>query len=330
MNKQTLIKFIAGKASKEESEVVLRWIGESEDNRQYYNQMKNIWVVTNLPSNEATEEDVRELRSLGYYKKKVGYRMIISIAAVLLVPLLAFNLFFLLNKPSTISELKDQRTAYAVFSTNKGVKGRVVLPDGSKVWLNCDSYIKFPEKFTGNTRKVEFSGEGYFEVQKNPENPMIITTGKGVEVKVKGTTFNLSSYSNDAVVKATLYEGAITLTSVSATTGKKEVVDVKPMETATVFASSAIKVQTKADTVASSAWRKGDIIFDNDPMPDVLKKLERWHGVEFVVKNKSVFDYRFTAHFKSESIVQIMEMLKFCSPVTYSIKDNVVTLDLRN
>lgn len=330
MNKQIIIRVIAGKASNEEKEAILRWVDESDENRQYYNQLKNIWVIANLPNTEVAEVDLEKLRKLGYYKKKNSKRLAILVVAILLVPLLAINIYFLIRNQELTSGIKNQKNAHAVFSTNKGVKGKVVLPDGSIVWLNCDSYIKFPDKFDGGTRKVEFSGEGYFIVAKNSEIPMVITTNRGVEVEVKGTTFNLTSYGNDSALKATLYNGSITLTMVSPKTGKKKIVDLKPMEVATVYSSNIVKVQTMADTVVSSAWKNGDVIFDNELMSDVIKTLERRHGVVFFVKNDKVLEYRFTAHFNSESIVQIMEMLKFCSPITYSIKGNIVTLDSLN
>lgn len=330
MNKQTLIKFIAGNASESESSEVLLWLDKSEANRTYFCELKNLWVMQNLPTSEASEEDLEDLRNRGYYSKpRRRFSRLGIAAAILLVPMLALNIFFFVTRNRGVVLMPNQKMAMASFSTNKGVKGKIVLPDGSTVWLNSDSKISFPQKFSGDIREVHFTGEGYFKVSKDPKHPMIITTDKGVEVKVLGTEFNLSSYSNDATLKATLYEGKITLSTPNSTNGADEEVSIKPMETVTVSLNNAISVQPKADTASCSAWRRGNIIFDNEQMADVIKRLERWHGVEFVVKNKAILTYRFTAQFKSESIVQIMEIMAFCSPITYSIKDNVVTLDLR-
>ena len=330
MKKQTLVRFIAGETTDDEAAEVLRWINASDANRSYFCELKNTWVVASMPSGNATSAQMAELRSQGYYKKPRSIkRFIPAVAAAAIIPLLALNLYLMLFQKKDVGQL-IQHASKVTYSTNKGVKGMVTLPDGSRVWLNSDSRISFPERFSGKTREVLFSGEGFFDVKKNPDMPMVVSTQKGIKVRVTGTEFNLASYNNDEMLKATLYEGKIALITKDKTSGKEKTYDVKPLETATIYATNTVYLKPTADTVTCSAWRNGNIIFENEVMPEVLKKLERWHGVEFVIKDKRILSYSFTAKFKSESIVQIMEILSFCSPIAYSIKENVVTLDLPN
>ena len=211
--------------------------------------------------------------------------------------------------------------------TNRGVKGEVTLPDGSVVKLNSDSRIVFPDKFSGSTREVYVSGEAYFSVVTNPDTPMIVFTNMNLMVKVYGTEFNLRAYPEDHNARATLFKGRIDMLS-RETGGKDKVLAViKPNESFVLKESREPVYILKADTLQQGAWRYGKLIFDLTPMDAVIRELERWHGAEFVVKDPSIYKLKFSANFKQESLVQILEILKFCSDIDYRLDDeNKVTL----
>lgn len=210
-----------------------------------------------------------------------------------------------------------------VLYTAKGVKGETVLPDGSKVTLNSDSRITYPARFSGNTREVEFSGEGYFEVQKDSLHPMVVRCNKNFKVIVYGTTFNIKSYGNDNTAKTTLISGSIKI--VENVDGKELVRDIVPNQSYTIVENKKLAtLETKVDTEKVCEWKDGILSFDSTPLSEVAKILERWHGIKIVIENSSKLNIPITARFTTESIVQIMDLLKFSTDIRYSVGDNIV------
>ena len=212
-----------------------------------------------------------------------------------------------------------------VLYTAKGVKGETVLPDGSKVILNSDSRITYPARFSGDTREVEFSGEGYFQVQKDSLHPMVIRCNKNFKVIVYGTTFNIKTYGNDNTAKTTLISGSIKI--VENVDGKELVRDIAPSQSYTIVENRQIAtLETKVDTEKVCEWKDGILSFDSTPLSEVAKILERWHGIKIVVEDTAKLNIPITARFTTESIVQIMDLLKFSTDIKYSVGDNVVAI----
>lgn len=308
-----------------ERKMVLGWINESDENRKIFINVKNLWVLANLPEQKSSDEDAacfaKSLQRRGRYRKFLWS----GIAASILVVAGFFIYSLIGNYRSQIHFLENQGVAMLEYKTNKGIKGEVILPDGSKVRLNSDSYIRCPSKFGATSRNVMFSGEGYFEVVKNPKVPMVISLGEGISIKVTGTTFNLSSYKNDKDISALLLTGKITI--LRKEKNRVQEFNVKPNELASVQKGCGIVgVVLPKETFPTLAWKDGWLVFDETPMSEVIKKLERWHGVTFIVKDPELLNKRFTGKFKEESISQILEMMERVSLAKYVLKDSVVTL----
>jgi transmembrane sensor len=176
---------------------------------------------------------------------------------------------------------------FNMVSTPKGGQYQVNLPDGTKVWLNASSSLKFSAAFTGHKKRVvELTGEGYFEVAK-VNKPFIVET-KEQEVEVLGTHFNISSYANDGETKTTLLEGTV---KVSANNVKNNIegIILKPGQQAMLKAG---QLNIKAvDAGAEVDWKSGYFIFKNEDMRSIMRKIERWYDVEIVFakdfKNRS-------------------------------------------
>lgn len=326
MKEELLIQYIAGQASRAEKEKVLEWIEESPENRKKFNRLKNTWVMCHLPQQKADEKDIllygRSLRP-----RKQNRRLLVYGIAASLILLISFNVYQKINNyKSEIHFLQNQEFAKLEYHTNKGVKGRITLPDGSTVWLNSDSDLKCPGKFTGEQREVWFSGEAYFDVVKNPEKPMLIRLDKNISVVVRGTKFNLTSYKNDKNVSALLLSGQITV--LKKNNEREEEIRIKPNERISIEKENkqTVHVSTPAETFPILGWKDGWLIFDETPMPEVLKKLERWHGINFVVEDPEILNQKFTARFHEESISQILEMMNHVSLLNYDLKDKTAIL----
>lgn len=345
MTKYLLVKYICGNTSPQEDEAVHKWIHADSRNLNYFTSLKSAWIFQNMPTDVAANASVLPFSSeladsatpfRPSVAPRVGSRRFSTriVVAAVIVALLGFNVYFLVDKYIGEPKAADTRVLlgdipagykHTVY-TNKGTKATVELPDGSKVWLNADSRIVFPDKFMGPTREVQICGEAFFDVVSDSLQPMIVSTNKNFKIRVKGTKFNVKSYDNDADAKTTLVSGVVEL--IEEKEGGREVVVAKlaDEESYTIKNNASVGVVAKSDTTKQIAWKNGCLIFDSTPLSEVIKQLERWHGTNFKVEDTSILNFRYTAEFNSESIVQIMEMLKFISRLDYSIKENVVHL----
>ncbi|MDD4639470.1 MAG: DUF4974 domain-containing protein [Bacteroidales bacterium] len=341
MNKSLLLQYIKGHTTEDQNKKVLDWIAESADNERYFLMLNNLWISLNISEEKATEEELREIRALTTQKRYLlsPFRKILPYAAAAVI-LLSLGLNFYLVKNSSLNSSASTEAPVRLADmtaglkhelyTEKGVKARIMLPDSSFVWLNSDSKIVFPDRFESDIREIEFSGEAFFDIRKDSLHPLIIKTNKNFIVEVLGTRFNLKSYDNDFEARTTLYAGKLNVISQVESKNKNKpgrvVTTLHPLESC-IIRNNQAPVHSKPDNVGDyTAWKDGKIIFDSTPISEAVKILERWHGVQFVVKDRSVYNYTITAKFKTESIVQIMEMIKYCALVDYSIDSTKVTL----
>lgn len=167
-----------------------------------------------------------------------------------------------------------ESVSHATLTTPRGGQYRIILPDGSKVWLNSESSLHYPTSFVDKERKVELTGEAYFEVAKRSNQPFIVKSGAN-SIEVLGTKFNLDAYGDVHDLSATLLEGSVRVRS-----GNAYTVTLKPAEQATVD-GAAITINP-VNPVTFTVWKDGLIILNNYDLQTVIKHLERWYDVEFV------------------------------------------------
>lgn len=160
---------------------------------------------------------------------------------------------------------------FNTIETPRGGQYQVVLPDGSKVWLNAASSLKYPAAFTGNDRQVELTGEAYFEVAKDKAHPFKVKTPQQT-VEVLGTHFDINSYADEPNVKTTLLEGSVKIV----TTHQQQLI--RPGEQA-VLANNKFKIQ-EADEEEVMAWKNGLFIFNDEPLESIMRKVARWYDVD--------------------------------------------------
>jgi transmembrane sensor len=176
--------------------------------------------------------------------------------------------------------------SYNLISTPKGRQFSIVLPDGTKVWLNSASSLRFPTEFIGTERKVELKGEAYFEVAKNAKMPFKLNVNNKAEIEVLGTHFNVNAYENEKKLTTTLLEGSVHMYQIAKGVDlplPARGVVLKPGQQAFVTDSqqmqSVITVVSDADVNKAMAWRNGLFNFEGATIEDVMKQLERWYDV---------------------------------------------------
>lgn len=191
-------------------------------------------------------------------------------------------------------------------ATPKGGQFIVRLPDGTKVWLNAASNLKFPSDFKGlKNRKVQLSGEAYFEVAKNLQQPFVVET-PSQQVQVLGTHFNINAYDDEPSVKTTLIEGSVKVKSIS-TQLKSETI-LKPGQQAILHQDNEITVQQQ-DPYAVS-WKDGFIRFRNADLQTIMRQVSRWYNIEIVYKSQ-VEPYTYNGGIKRQSnLSELLKMLE--------------------
>lgn len=174
---------------------------------------------------------------------------------------------------------------YNTMSTPRGRQFRVTLPDGTGVWLNAASSIKYPTVFIGNTRLVYITGEAYFEVAKNEKLPFRVNANNKETIEVLGTQFNVSAYDNDATINTTLVSGAVRIASTILKPGEQA-------QTSNTNSPRQTKLVSNADVDKILAWKKGIFNFEGVSLEEVMKQLERWYDID-VVYEKGIPDIKF-------------------------------------
>lgn len=308
--------------------------GEFKEFLSYFNNKKNeisihgeilpLWNQSleeneNLPEpNSALFKKVKDAiylneRKILQNKIKI-YSYSLRIAAILIVALLISSVVNY-QKTSKIEFAAQMQT----ISTPFGARIKTVLPDSSIVWLNSGSSLTFPSVF-GKFRKVTLLGEAFFEVTKNSK-PFIVSS-KGKEVEVKGTSFNVKSFTETNSFETTLVEGTVIVRN---TVTMKEVT-LRPGQHATLTGNE-ISVKN-VETNNFTCWKDGKLIFNKEPFPDFIKKLERWYNVKIEYDDQKLNDLWYTGTIEMETISEVMEMLSIAAPVTYSFnnKERVFTI----
>lgn len=179
-------------------------------------------------------------------------------------------------------EGKPTGTLYNKMSTPKGRTFQLTLPDGSNIWLNSESSIRYPINFNGHDRKVEITGEAYFEVATDPERPFLVDVANKTTISVLGTHFNVNAYNNEQAIATTLLEGAIRV---------KEVV-LKPGQQAMLYANNDLQLIQTPDISKAMAWKNGLFDFEGASLQEVMRQLERWYDIEVVFEGP-IPDIRF-------------------------------------
>jgi len=210
----------------------------------------------------------------------------------------------------------SREIVYNTISTPKGGQYQLELPDGSKVWLNATSSIHFPTSFTGTERRIEITGEAYFEIAKNPNMPFIVTVSNS-EVQVLGTHFNINAYNDEDNVKTTLLEGSVRFVN----DGSINIL--KPGQQAQLTKEGTTKVVSDVNVDNVVAWKNGMFDFENASIETVMRQLSRWYDVEIEYKGKT--DDLFIAEMRRNiKLSDALKALELTGKVKFDIQDKKI------
>ncbi len=310
-----LEKFISGKRiSQHEFTLLENLLENTEKKQEVFLWMEDKWHLS-TPEMVALQFD--QIRKKIRKKSKAQHvSSLISIfskaAAVLFIPLFIATIYLYFQKTDTTKLL----TLY----TQKGEQTRVILPDGSKVWLNVDTKLSYPLNYGVRSRKIELEGQAYFEVMKNKELPFEVLSGS-ITTKALGTKFAVSAYPGESVIKSSLIEGSIEVKCGGTTkvlTPREQFVYCKE--------KTEISIHSFNET-DELAWKNEQLMFRLTPYNQVIKELEKWYDVSFDY-NPALFESEtFSARFKRyETLENVLQVMSKAGKFNYRIDGDVVRI----
>lgn len=229
------------------------------------------------------------------------------IAAILMFPLLlSFLAYFYFQSEQPISNI-----SYAEIQCPMGARTKFQLPDGSTGFLNSGSRLKYPVQFT-DERKVELSGEAFFDVVHNQEIPFHVNT-RNLDIKVLGTTFNVIANEDEKTEEIVLQTGQV---NVSSKSGKQLAVMV-PNEQLTLNIEKRTFTKIEVEASQYTTWKEGKLVFRNENMQQVARRLSRWYNAEVVVEDRLLDDYTFHATFIDEPLDEVIKLLSLTTPISF-------------
>ncbi len=314
-----ITKSLTDRLTGEESLQLNNWMSESKERRAEYNEVRKLWEKSGtlvFPEKLRTEKALKSVHKKTGIIGGITYRLslIQQIAAVLVVSLLlssAFSYFAFKRQPES--------SFYQEVSAAHGTRTNIELPDGSTVFLNSGSTLRFPGRFKNcKVRRVELTGEGFFKVASDKNRPFVVQSGE-IEVKALGTEFDVNAYNPETGIEVALIEGKVLVSTVNANNRETSVI-LNPDQLARVF-PQANKITKEPITSREkyTGWTNGKMVFVDDPIQKVIERMENWYNVKIRLEDEHLEKYRFTGTFENEPLEEILNVFGLTSPLKYEI-----------
>jgi ferric-dicitrate binding protein FerR (iron transport regulator) len=315
-----ILKAVTGNLKGEARKRAIASLDEDPEIKEEYAKIKNAWALFSAtkPMPEYQVEDLylnfRKQLSTEYNRSRsVLFPHWLKYAAVFLLLAGVFSVFFYLRSDRTIPGKSS--TKYTSVIADNGQISKVILPDSSVVWLNSGTKITYNSGFAIGNRDIDLVGQAFFAVRKNEELPLKVFCNN-LEVKVTGTRFDVSAYSEDKNISVVLESGKVELSDSKV---KSFRYDMKAGEMV-LYDTLSKKIDVKdVDTQNFTSWKEGVLIFRDDPMDQVIGKLKRRYDIDIEVVNPDIYKSLFTATIKNETLEEIFKSVSFACSVHYQI-----------
>ncbi len=315
-------KCFLNQATREELAELNAWLEEDMENLKILEEVYNIFSFSSvLPSVltpdtrkawQMVDREVSKKRNFNYLSRYVA-----AAAAVLV--------FGLMAAVTVHSYLQSKRFSnqFTEIVTQTGQKTSVQLPDGSTVWLNSASSLKYPASFNSDNREVVMTGEAFFKVKKDQSKTFRVISGT-MNVEVHGTSFNVKNYPDEEAQKITVADGVVGLVRNSL-----EITRLKKGEQATFNKNSEQVIITNENPDQVTAWKNNELIFRNTPVEEVIKSLENWYGVNMTIDNR-MLKHNYSFKIKTESLREVLDMMAVMTPLAYIISGKDIEIRYKN
>jgi len=354
-----LWKYFDGKATLPDIKAINQWLDESKENLDVFASIKKSYIeiethsgkipekidkaynqfLAHINKVEAQTEDQRR-KHIHLYNPFIRYVLVASIVIIT-----ALCTYLVVNHTQKVVD-----DTYCEIFVPYGGRSSLILPDGSKIWLNAGSKFKYNRMFNIKSREVFLDGEAYFDVEKS-KHPFVVHTSH-LDILVLGTAFNVKSYSEDENIETTLVEGKIQIEQKESdrplylksrqkltyykTTNQfqtnqtisdnqpKEAIEVA--EEKEVVPAKNIAIEANVNTDESTSWKDGELIINNEPLEELAKKLERKYDIVFQFNSEELKKYSYSGTLRDFPLEQVLRALELTSPIKYSIREKTVIL----
>ena len=336
---------------------LLKAIKEDKTLRKQFYDLKLIWDSSGITLNsdyaqtdtewsKITLQISTEIEQKRKQERIKPFKSFLKYAAIFIIGIgLTYGVLYFTGHSNKTNIISDNEIIVA-----KGQKSQVNLSDGSRIWLNSETVLRYPSKFNSRgSRDVYLEGEAYFEVAKVNHQPFNVKT-RNLNITVLGTSFNVKCYPKDNTVETTLIEGSVRLMKTGKTGSVNQEVLLKPNQKA-VFDKSDNNIlvtdldtqsKPKAKTIgnlksempknieSAISWKEHVLVFDNESLEDIVVKLERWYGYTIIVKDPRLLSQRYKGRFENyETIYQVLDAIKLTTPINYTVNNTTITIAMQ-
>lgn len=323
-----ILRYFKEEITPEEKQELFSNVHTDEAWKKEFITMQNLYGLTSwLPSDNDNTDSIDKLLSFKQARKKKEqktlYRHWMGYAAAIIISVVSTWSILYFSFGGAISETAFVETVYEEFTAPPGQRALIKLHDGTTVWLNAQTTLRYPNRFSRTERKVELDGEAFFEVKENPDLPFIVGTEK-LSIKVTGTKFNVFAYKGEHAFSTSLTEGSVTLFDPK---NDRVRLDLLPNERAVLDGNHLWK--EPITDMNFLLWKEGIYAFDNVPFREMVKKLELYYDVTIIIQNPELESYPFNGKFRQRNgIESVLRALMNIKHFTYTKdeENNTITI----
>jgi transmembrane sensor len=355
-----IFRYLEGNATDEEQAWMQHWLAENQENQRQFDELKvqYHWFKKGRQPGDFNKEESWNRIKTGYYKagylsemmnrkqqtRKTLMQILIPAAAAVFV---AFMLGFYISSRLNSNQVLPDKFVFSEVFVPLGSRSQITLPDGTKIWLNAGSRLRYPVNFMKKSREVKLEGEAYFDVTKMQDKIFIVKTSD-VNIKVYGTLFNVKSYPEENMIQTTLVEGSLAVEPIRDRKGRNPIFlkpnqslnfykplsrvsvreethkSVNKNEAAPQTIPSKIVVIPKVDPVPITSWKDNKWVIVSEELNDLAIKLERRYNVKITFQEESLKKYKFSGTLKEETFEQVLKIIQISAPILFTVIDNNV------
>jgi ferric-dicitrate binding protein FerR (iron transport regulator) len=311
-----LKKFAGGKYSLNDFRLVSRWFDDINSEVELKYAIQKHWDEFSTADTGSEKNLSLVLNNLKeqieFGKPAVSFRIkfqqfYFRAAAILLLPLVLYSLYSTFN----VFPASEQTSSIEIFSP-QGARTHFLLPDGTQGWLNSGSSLRYASNFD-KKRNVSLTGEAWFEVVHNEKKPFVVRT-PNLDVRVLGTKFNVAAFPEENITEVVLQEGKVKVDG----NEKAFTAEMEPNEKFTYDKKKMEGFIQTVNSVQFSAWKDGLLVFRNEPLADVLKRIGRWYNVNILLTDPDLAKFKYRATFKDEPLEEVIRLISLTAPIEYS------------
>lgn len=327
---ELIVQYFSEQLSDDDLERLNKWIAESKENEAHFVRLQEIWFASGghnekmaFNKEQAYQHFLMKVKNYSNNDVELKKRSIkilirrVAVAAMLCVLFSGVGYYW------AKSSSTDLEHAETFIEAPYGAKTKLYLPDGTLVWLNAGSSLKYSQSFGLKDRKLFLNGEAYFEVKKNESQTFEVNTAD-LSVRVLGTKFNFRNYKEEEEARVTLLEGKVSVRN--SVNGEEFKID--PNQQIAYNKTNLVSKIVDVKAQKASEWTNGIIFFDEEKLPDIARELERLYNVQITIKDEVLKHYRFYGSFyrTDQTIQEVLDVLSSTNKLRYTIEGKKIEL----